>query len=185
MKKYDIVLADPPWMERGAGKIKRGADKHYPLMKTKDIINLPVRTIVNDNAHLYLWTTNSHLKDAFDVIESWGFTYKTCITWVKDRFGLGQYFRGMTEHVLFAVRGNIPYKFDDNGKRMQGTTVINAKRTTHSTKPLEIYDIISKVSDRPSFNKIELFARHKMPGWDIWGNELNNDIEFYQNEFFL
>jgi len=71
--KYKTIYADPPWMERGGGKIKRGADRHYPLMKTKDICDLPIiKEIVDDNAHLYLWTTNNFLKDGLQVMEAWG-----------------------------------------------------------------------------------------------------------------
>jgi N6-adenosine-specific RNA methylase IME4 len=167
-QRYKTILADPPWMESGGGKIKRGADRHYSLMKTRDIIALPVKSIAADNAHLYLWSTNNFLSDALEVMAAWGFEYKTMITWVKDRFGLGQYFRGITEHVLFGVRGFVPYKIID-GKRQQGTTVIQAPRREHSRKPDELYAMIEKVS-YPQF--IELFARHERSGWDCWGNEI-------------
>lgn len=93
-KKYQIIYSDPPWNEAGGGVIKRGADRHYPLMKTKDIMALPVPALCMDNAHLYLWVTNTFMRDGFKVMEAWGFEYKTMITWAKDRFGLGQYFRG-------------------------------------------------------------------------------------------
>jgi len=183
-KKYQIIYADPPWMERGGGKIKRGADKHYPLMKTKEIISLPVNTITYDNAHLYLWVTNNFLIDGLKVMDSWGFIYKTMITWVKDRFGLGQYFRGQTEHCLFGVKGNIPYK-SINGKRQQGTTIIYSPRSKHSQKPNKMRLLIEKVSDREGFNKIELFARQKVKGWDVWGDEINNNKQinlWFKNE---
>ena len=178
-KKYQIIYADPPWNETGGGKIKRGADKHYPLMKTRDIIALPVEEIAAQNAHLYLWTTNNFLPDALAVMKAWGFDYKTIITWVKDRIGLGQYFRGQTEHCLFGVRGMLPYKIV-NGKRQQGTTVFHAPRTKHSAKPIEMRRLIEKVSDRNDFNKIELFARipkeiiedPTLKGWDAWGLEI-------------
>ncbi len=109
--KYKTIYADPPWLEQGGGaKYKRGADRHYPLMKTANIARLPVAELAEDNAHLYLWVTNNFLRDGFEVMEAWGFKYKTTITWAKDRFGLGQYFRGQTEHCLFGVRGVLPYK---------------------------------------------------------------------------
>jgi len=172
MKKYQIIYADPPWNETGGGKIKRGADRHYKLMKTSEIINMPVLDIVDDNAHLYLWSTNKFIPDALRVMRAWGFEYKTMITWVKDRFGLGQYFRGQTEHCLFGVRGFIPYKIIDN-KRQQGRTVLQIPKSVHSEKPYEMRLMIEKVS---SGNKIELFARKKYTGWDIWGNEIESDI---------
>lgn len=74
--KYDIIYADPPWNEAGGGKIKRGADRHYPLMRTKEIIALPVMDLAADNAHLYLWVTNNFLPDGLEVMKAWGFEYK-------------------------------------------------------------------------------------------------------------
>jgi len=167
-RKFRTIYVDPPWYERGGGKIKRGADRHYPLMKTKDIIALPVKTICEDNCHIYIWTTNSFCEDAFQVMDEWGFVYKTMITWAKDRIGLGQYFRGRTEHCLFGVKGNLPYKIVD-GKRQQGTTLIEAPKTKHSAKPEQMYEYIEKVS-YPDY--IELFARNVRKGWHSWGNEV-------------
>jgi N6-adenosine-specific RNA methylase IME4 len=172
--KYKTILADPPWNESGGGKIKRGADKHYSLMKTKDIMALPVGELADENAHLYLWVTNGHLPDGLRVVEAWGFEYKTCITWAKDRFGLGQYFRGQTEHVLFAVRGNIPYGTRADGKRAQGRTLITAPRGAHSEKPEELRAMIQVVSPGPY---LELFARKPAPGWDVWGDEVESSIQ--------
>jgi N6-adenosine-specific RNA methylase IME4 len=170
-KKYEIIYADPPWAEFGGGKIKRGADRHYPLMKTEEIIALPVANIAANNAHLYLWVTNNKLPDGLRVMAAWGFDYKTLITWKKDRFGLGQYFRGNTEHCLFGVKGMLPYKIENN-KRQQGVTGFDAPRTKHSSKPLEMRDLINKVSNRQGFNCIELFARERFDGFDAWGNEV-------------
>lgn len=172
MKKYQTIYADPPWNEQGGGKIKRGADRHYPLMKTEEIVNLPIQAYIDDNAHLYLWVTNSFLEDGLKVMKAWGFKYKTTITWVKDRFGLGQYFRGQTEHCLFGVRGMVPYKTLE-GKRQQGVTFVQAPRTKHSSKPKEMREMIEKVSGG---NRLELFAREKTDGWDVWGNEVEPDI---------
>ena len=175
-KKYQIIYADPPWYESGGGRIKRGANRHYKLMTTREIMNLPVSRVADDNCHLYLWTTNNFLEDAIKVVNAWGFKYKTMITWVKDRFGLGQYFRGQTEHCIFAVKGFIPYKIDSGtGKRCQGTTCFYAKRRNHSEKPEEMRKLIELVSDRSGFNKIELFARKQVNGWDVWGDEVNEE----------
>jgi N6-adenosine-specific RNA methylase IME4 len=171
--KYKTILADPPWMEVGGGKIKRGADRHYPLMKTKDIIALPVADFAEDNAHLYLWVTNNFLQDGLEVMKAWGFNYKTMITWGKDKMGLGQYFRGMTEHMLFGVRGVLPYKIIDD-KRQQGKTLFLAPRGEHSKKPEESYEMIEKVS-YPAY--LELFARDKRENWAVWGNQVDKDIE--------
>jgi len=140
-------------------------------MKTKDIISLPVRDIVKDSSHLYLWVTNNRLIDGLEVMKEWGFEYRTVITWFKDRIGLGQYFRGITEHCLFGVKGNLPYKLEE-GKRCQGKTGFYAKKTIHSRKPEEMRDMINLVSYREGYNRIELFARNKTEGWDTWGNEI-------------
>tara|TARA_R100000700_G_scaffold38218_1_gene49265 strand:+ start:710 stop:1285 length:576 start_codon:yes stop_codon:yes gene_type:complete len=189
--KYKTIYADPPWNEAGGGKIKRGADRHYPLMKTKEICALPIDKIAEDNCHLYLWVTNNFLKDGLKVMEAWGFRYVTMITWTKaenalinypdqkamyqlQNAGLGQYFRGLTESCLFGIKGGLPYKTKD-GKRQQGCTALLAPRTKkHSQKPIEMKDMIEKVSYGPY---IELFAREKTDNWDIWGNELENTIE--------
>ena len=178
--KYRTIYADPPWAESGGGKIKRGADRHYPLMKTKDIMALPIGDLADDNAHLYLWVTNNFLKDGLKVMEAWGFRYVTKITWVKGETkedgsftlqnpGLGQYFRGVDEVCLFGVKGTLPYKTLDNGKRAQGCTVIVEPRRKHSQKPNKMREVIEKVSHPPY---IELFAREHVDGWDCWGNEV-------------
>ena len=169
MTGYQIIYADPPWKENGGGRIKRGADKHYPLMKTEEIMAMKVPCA--NNAHLYLWVTNNHLQDGFRVMNAWGFRYITTITWIKDKMGLGQYFRGQTEHCLFGVKGSLPYKII-NGQRQQGTTFFYAKRGRHSEKPQKMVEIIEKVSDRKGYKKLELFARNKRKGWDVWGNEV-------------
>ena len=169
MKQYRTIYADPPWNETGGGRIKRGADRHYPLMKTAEICALPIiKEICALDCHCYLWVTNNHLPDGLKVLDAWGFRYVTKITWFKDRIGLGQYFRGLTEDCLFGVRGNLPYKIID-GKRAQGVTGFYAKRRRHSAKPGKMREMIEIVSYPPY---IELFARCKVLGWDSWGNEV-------------
>ena len=168
-KKYKTIYADPPWPEYGGGKIKRGADRHYNLMTIKEIMSLPIQDICAENAHLYLWVTNNYLPAGLDVMKAWGFTYKTMITWGKDKFGLGQYFRGQTEHCLFGVKGKLPYKTVD-GKRKQGRTLILAPRGEHSKKPYEMRQFIELVSYAPY---MELFARDYTSNWDVWGDEVN------------
>lgn len=169
-KKYRTIYADPPWNERGAGKCKRGADKYYPLMKTRDIIMMSdfIDEIAADNCHLYLWVTNNFLPDGIDVMKAWGFDYKTVITWFKTYGGLGQYFRGLTEQCLFGVKGKSPYKIIDGKKQMGLTGFISAKQE-HSVKPDQMRKMIEKVSYPPF---IELFARKRFKGWDAWGNEI-------------
>jgi len=181
-------MADPPWMERGSGKIKRGADRHYSLMKSQDIWNLPVARWAAPDAHLYLWVTNNFLPDGLATVGAWGFRYVTTVTWVKGKAGLGQYYRGRTEHCLFAVRGRLPYRITPSGKRAQGQTVIyepepdadeiqapadlpsafEAPTTRHSRKPEQMRRYVELVSAGPY---LECFARESAPGWDAWGNQ--------------
>lgn len=176
-RRYRTIMADPPWPERGAGRIARGAQKHYPLMEVAAICALgaQVQRLAHlEGCHLYLWVTNNYLPAGFEVLAAWGFKYITLITWEKDRAGLGQYFRGITEHVMFARRGDpLPYKTID-GKRAQGMTVIKRPRKEHSAKPGSFYRTAERVSYEP---RLEMFARTKRPGWDSWGNELANDVQ--------
>ena len=168
--KYRTLYIDPPWPERGGGKIKRGADRHYGIMSVKEIMALPVSTLAHpDGCHLYLWATNNYLRAALDCLDVWGFEYVTAITWGKDKMGLGQYYRGMTEHCIFAItKQRLPYKVL-YGKRQQGTTLLLAPRTIHSKKPAEMRGMIEKVSYAP---RLEMFARERFEGWDAWGNEV-------------
>ena len=176
--RYATLYVDPPWPERGGGKIKRGADRHYDLMPVKAIAALPFGAWAAHDAHLYCWVTNNYLEAGLECVKAWGFRYITMVTWVKDRQGLGQYYRGMTEHCLFAVRGSLGYQVREDGKRVQGTTgiyepenlpsAIESPRQQHSVKPERMRGYIERVSPGPY---LELFARKASPGWDAWGNQ--------------
>lgn len=170
-KLYSTVLLDPPWYQRGGGKCKRGADRHYSLMKEHEIRAI-VASVLSDklskNAHMYMWVANNHLPEAIRIIESLGFRYITNVVWAKTKIGLGRYFRGQHEICLFAVRGNgmINSKDCRTLSSLLGQSMI--RPTQHSAKPLEMYDLIEARSKGPY---LELFARHKRPGWDVWGHE--------------
>ncbi len=175
MKKYNIIYADPPWYH---SSFPSTSNKNaYPLMRTPDICALPVADIARANALLFLWTTMQRLPDAFQVIEAWGFRYvSNGFTWVKThqksgRFclGMGYWTRQNVELCLVATRGR-PYRRDNTV-----SSLVTAPRQRHSQKPDEVRRLIVRaVGDLP---RIELFARTKTPGWDIWGNELKNDVE--------
>ncbi len=174
--RFGCIVADPPWPEYGGGKIKRGADRHYRLMKVEEIASLPVRAVAAADSHLYLWTTNNYLERAFEVVRAWDFKYITTITWRKlGRQGLGQYFRGTTEHVLFCRRGCPPYRTREDGKRAQGLTDFEdgayfdeERPGVHSRKPTKIHEWAEMISPGP---RLELFARTGRPGWEAWGDE--------------
>jgi N6-adenosine-specific RNA methylase IME4 len=181
---YGTILADPPWPESGGVKIKRGADRHYPLMKVEAIKALQVNgahvsELALPDSHLYLWATNNYLMAAGEVMKAWGYRYVTAITWAKTgKPGLGQYFRGRTEHLLFGVRGKVPYRTLPSGKRAQGTTLVTQPRGKHSEKPEMFHDLIEMVSPG---RYIELFARRRPTGvrslfWSVWGNEVTPQL---------
>jgi len=161
---FHTILADPPWLERGGGKIKRGADRHYELMKTDQIIQTMLEAPVwcpAESCHLYLWVTNNFLEDGLRVMRELGFRYITMITWMKDMIGLGYYFRGQTEQLLFGTRGAT-----QKPKVRTMSTAIVEKRRAHSQKPEQTYKIIECVSYAPY---LEMFARVRRPGWYSWG----------------
>lgn len=182
LSEHGCIVADPPWMERGGGKIKRGADRHYALMKTADIAKLPVHLCTKPDAHLWLWCTNNFLEDGLEVMKAWGFRYVSNVAWVKAKSdtigvtwtrlklqqGLGQYIRGSHELCLFGVKGKPPYRTID-GKRAQTPSVIIAPRQEHSRKPEALLEAAERVSAGPY---LELFRRGQArSGWTAWGLE--------------
>ena len=171
MIRFATILADPPWDIQQRGSY--GAARHYPVMSVEAICRLPVDRLALDDAHLWLWATNAALPAAYQVIRAWGFSYRSCLTWIKPHFGLGVYLRNQTEHLLLAVRGSAPIQF-----RSQGTWLY-APRQEHSHKPEEQYAVIERCSVGPY---LELFARRRRHGWSAWGNEVDSDIELRAKE---
>jgi N6-adenosine-specific RNA methylase IME4 len=193
-KKYNIIYADPPWTFKTyseKGKEKKSPELHYNCMNLEDIYNLPVQSISADDCVLFLWVTSPMLKQGFETIERWGFTYKTVgFNWFKKNkkadswfWGLGYWTRANTEFCLLAAKGN-PKRvdkgvhqvidFDDSLNKcdfdMFDTEEIATKVREHSRKPDEVRDrIVQLCGDLP---RIELFARNKTDGWDVWGNEI-------------
>jgi N6-adenosine-specific RNA methylase IME4 len=170
-QKFTTLLADPPWQEQGGGG--RGAQNHYPLLNARSIARVMIASPVWQpaaHAHLWLWATNSFLLQAMSVIDALGFRYVTNVAWVKAELGdtpargLGYYFRGSHELLLFAVRGS---GGTVRSKRRDLPSVIFGKRTQHSTKPESAYQLIEARSVGP---RCELFARTRRPGWASWGN---------------
>lgn len=176
MKRYRTILADPPWNQTGGGKIVRGAQKHYPVMKSRDIKELMVQTLegrVEDDAHCYIWVTGNQLPDGLDIMAALGFRYITNLCWAKTSFGLGQYFRGQHELVLFGVRGKpagVMTEHRDISSLLGRGTLPKAR---HSQKPEEMYELVERRSRGPY---LEMFARRPRTGWDCWGNEVGLDL---------
>jgi N6-adenosine-specific RNA methylase IME4 len=153
---FQVIVADPPW------QYESGAALPYPTMSIEAIKALPLAEMADQNAILWLWTTNAHLRVAFDVVDAWGFEYKTLLTWVKDRMGTGEWLRGQTEHCMLAVRGNPVFIHGNHA------TVLEALRREHSRKPEEFYALVEATS--PGC-KIELFSRQQRNGWVGFGND--------------
>jgi N6-adenosine-specific RNA methylase IME4 len=170
MDKYTTVMMDPPWMERGGGKIKRGADRHYPLVPTSGLPALirgfPEYNRINfDGASLWMWATANFLGDAIWLMRELGAVYVTNCVWVKDSVGLGQRFRMQHEHLLYGRWGAVPVPPPE---RRQAST-FTAPRGRHSEKPDESYRLIE--THDPPGPRLEFFARRGMPGWGAVGNE--------------
>lgn len=160
---FATIVADPPWQYDN--KATRGAaEDHYPTMTVEQLCALPVTEKAAAKAHLYLWTTNGFLREAFGVMDAWGFEYKTTLVWVKPQIGMGNYFRSSAEYVLFGIRGGLRTR-DCNQPNW-----FKAPRGRHSKKPGLFFDLVEKVSFPPY---LEMFARQRRlnPDWDYWGNE--------------
>jgi len=177
--KYNIIYADPPWSYRDMALAgNRGACCKYSVMSIKDICDLPIHNIADDNCILFMWVTMPILNECFDVIKAWGFKYKTCaFTWVKKNkkseswfWGMGSWTRSNAEICLLATKGK--------PQRMSASVhqIIDTPIEKHSKKPDIVRDkIVELCGDLP---RVELFARQPTEGWAVWGNEVNCDIDF-------
>ena len=180
-KKFDIIYADPPWDYNGKlqfDKSSKDAESidlskkifissatfKYPTLKTSELMKLPVQEIANDDCLLFMWTSNPHLAQAIKLADAWGFEYKTvAFVWDKMNHNPGQYTLSNCELCLVFKRGKIPTP--RGARNIQ--QLVRRSRNGHSEKPLEVMKAIEKMF--PSQERIELFARKKMDGWDAWG----------------
>lgn len=173
--KFSIIYADCPWQYRN-NKARGVAEKHYSTMSTSDICLLPIADIAAKDSVLFLWTTFPQLPDAFRVIDAWGFRYKTVgFVWVKENqkspgwfYGMGYWTRSNAEICLLAIKGQP--KRQHKGVHQ----LIVSPLERHSKKPDITRDLIVKLmGDLP---RVELFARQAIPGWDVWGHEVDSTI---------
>jgi N6-adenosine-specific RNA methylase IME4 len=185
---YKTIMADPPWAYDddmpGPG---RGSGSHYDTLHFGTILGMApqIGKAAAPAAHLYLWTTNSFLAEALQIVGAWGFTHKTVITWCKvteeprglphereepqqihPRIGMGHYVRNTTEHIIFATKGNL------STARNDVPNVFFAERHEHSAKPDKAYRIAEELSPEP---RLDLFSRQRRAGWDTWGDEVQPD----------
>jgi site-specific DNA-methyltransferase (adenine-specific) len=175
MRCYAVIYADPPWRYTQQLHGHGGAEDHYPTMALEDI--KAIRVPASDDCALFLWATMPLLRQAFEVIEARGFKYKTtAFCWVKqtksgDGFvtGLGSWTRSNAEVCLLATRGR------PRPVSHRVHSVVITPRRRHSQKPDEVRErIVELMGNLP---RLEMFARSRTPGWDVWGNEVKNSIE--------
>jgi len=170
-KKYKIIYADIPWTyDDKAQAGNRGVNFKYDLMSMEQICDLPVNQIADDDCILFLWGTWTHNQEIHKVIESWGFVYKTIgFVWIKkystgkNFIGMGNWTRSNTEYCLIAVKGK-PKRIDAGISQ-----VIESVPRNHSQKPDIVRGKIIQLCG--NIPRIELFARTKIHGWDVWGND--------------
>lgn len=162
--KFATIVIDPPWDwgDEGDQDQLGRARPDYSTMSLAELLELPVGDLADIDCHIYLWITNRSLPKGFQLLDRWGFRYITALTWVKPHFGMGNYFRGQTEHVLFGVKGSQMLRRRDVG------TVFNAPRgpNGHSSKPAEFYELVESCSPGPY---LEMFSRVKRQDWTTWG----------------
>lgn len=182
MSKYDVIMADPPWTFKTwgpKGLDTKSAERHYTTMELEDICNLPIDALAADNCALFLWAVWPSIFDAKEVIDSWGFEYRTLAwVWLKSNkhgfgffTGLGYYTRANSEPCLLAVKGSM--KVESHSIQ----SLIYSPIRNHSQKPWDQYRKIEALY--PNRKYLELFARNKREGWDSWGNEVDSDIDIY------
>ena len=171
MKKYQIIVVDPPWKIQKIRKRVRPnqINMDYPMMSLDEIKALPVGNIAADSCMLFLWTIDKYLYDTKPILEAWGFKYHLTMAWDKTN-GLAMYgFNRQTEFVLVGFKG----KQEAYPKRATIRTSFTAKSRRHSQKPDEFYSMLDLLEG----DRIDLFARERRLCWDVWGNEVESDIE--------
>jgi N6-adenosine-specific RNA methylase IME4 len=180
MKKYQIIYADPPWdypegfptqsrtPGKWVGKVKIKAIP-YLTMTLQEIYLLPISNLTDKNCRLFLWTTNRYLPFAFEVMKGWGFQYKQTMIWHKSDGNMGGSIApNSAEFLLVGIKGKPKVV-----SKLKSAIWKFPQSKKHSTKPKEFREIIKQTSGG---NAIELFAREKVDGWDVWGNEVESDI---------
>lgn len=172
--KFRTIVADPPWQKnQSAGGSYGGAIKYYDLMSLERVKDMPVAKLADDNAHLYLWVTNSNIDEGLEVVKAWGFRYITMFHWIKPKLGVGNYLRNASETCIFAVRGKLQPKCRNQINWLIGYP------TAHSEKPREFISIVERVSPGPY---LELFCRKRPASterWYCWGNETERGADLF------
>jgi len=186
LKKYNIIYADPPWnfgnrmYSSNKNDHHRAITRAYPVMKTSDICELPVRDICEEDCVCFMWAADAFIPDAIEVLKAWGFKYKTvAFVWLKkEKSGkqtcyMGQWTCKNMELVLLGTRGKMTKHLIS--RKIRQLQEAMRERSIHSRKPNLIREkIVEMFGDIP---RVELFARNTAPGWDVWGNEVECTAE--------
>lgn len=157
---YSVIVVDPPW-EYNYGNIPRRGTCPYPTMSIAEICSTDVPSLAAENCVIWVWTTNQHMREGFEVLDAWGFQQRSILTWVKDRMGCGNWLRGQTEHCLLASRGHPIVQLTNQ------TTVVSAAVREHSRKPDEFYELVESLC--PASRYAELFSTMQRANWDCHG----------------
>jgi len=172
-KHYDVIYADPPWKYsdseclQKSSMINGGDGQHYPAMSLDELKAIDISRMASDNSIIFLWVVSPLLPEALELMLAWGFSYATVgFVWYKQLPNPGHYTMSECEICLIGRKGNIPKDYGSRNVRQ----FLSEKRKEHSRKPSEIRRRITEMF--PNLNKIELFARERIEGWDCWGNEI-------------
>jgi len=158
---WDVIVIDPPWPIAGEYDAQgRRAANPYPTKTIGEIQDIVIPA--TDNCVLWLWVTNLNMHDGFQLLEHWGFEFRNILTWAKDKFGIGTWLRGQTEHCLLATKGKPLFTGEST------STLLNAPRADHSTKPDAFYELVEKTCVG---RKLDYFGRKQREGWDVYGDE--------------
>lgn len=172
-QRFATIYADPPWQfeqsPRGA------ASHHYATMSLDELKALPVTDLAMPDSHLHLWTTHSFYCEALELLQAWGFEYRSILVWTKPQLGMGHYWRSSCEFLLLGIRGKLPFR---------DRSVPNwlcVPRGKHSAKPDIFRKLVELVSDGP---RLELFGRKAVPGWTVFGNEVETTNDTNDSNLF-
>jgi N6-adenosine-specific RNA methylase IME4 len=168
-ENYEVVYADPPWRYDFGENTTDSIETHYPVLDLETIKSIQIDTA--EDALLYLWVTSPMLEKSFEVINAWGFDYRSSLVWDKRSLGMGHWFRIDHEFLLVARKGNFPTP--EQSQRV--SSVLHRRKRGHSEKPNIVRTWISEW--HPEAKKIELFARERFSGWEAWGNETPSTIQ--------
>jgi len=164
-ERYPVIYLDPPWRYEHAESESRAIENQYPTMSLDEIKAMDMSRVAFDDCVMFMWAASPKLAEAFEVLDAWGFSYRTCAVWDKQKIGMGYYFRQQHELLLVAVKGQPPTPAPAD----RPSSVFSYPRGQHSAKPHEVYEIIEAMY--PTLPKIEMFCRTPREGWGVWGNQ--------------